>query len=157
MWPCSCGSSARFGLNTAIVQTLSPHRADRGHTLVVLDEQGSRPRCIPVDTAEKRATLDAAKRLAPYAGATLHASGTLESERLRRYHDACTAAGFCLRVFRIKPSWICGERALADVLAAAVHARAFVEVEQAWASGAELHRNGMRNCSVSLSPAEMAW
>ena len=142
-----------FRLNTATVQTLSPHRADRGHTLVVLDEQGSRPRRIPVDTAEKRATLDAAKRLAPYAGATLHAPGTPESERLSRYHDVCIAAGFSLRVFRIKPWWIRGENALADVLAGAVHAGAFVEVEQAWASGAELRRIDMRSRSATVEMA----
>lgn len=111
-----------FGLNTASVQTLMPHFADGIQELIVQNE--TRRYRVAIDTAEKRATLDAAKRLAPYPGATLHAPGTSASDRFSRYHAVCCAAGFSLRYTTIRPSWIRDEERLAEVLTSAVEASA---------------------------------
>lgn len=110
-----------FGLGVAEVLPLRPHEADRGGYLAVRTETDTRR--IPIDTPQQRATLDAAKRLAPYPGAALHAPGAPPCELIQRYHAECFAAGFALSGLRIHASAIRHEGALAEILAAAAQAR----------------------------------
>src|SRR5439155_15012819 len=106
-----------YGLTIVEVLTLRPHDADRRDGLLVDSDRGRRR--IPIETLEQRKVLAAAKALAPYPGALLHAIGTPVCDLPNRYHGVCFEAGFRQWGFRLHAHSIRFERDIADVLAAA--------------------------------------
>ena len=106
-----------FGLTVTEVLAVRPHDADRGNCLVVAGDLGARR--IAIETSEQRRVLDAAKVLAPYPGAPLHAVGTPACDVPNRYHTASFEAGFSLWELRLRAHCIRFERRFADVVSVA--------------------------------------
>ena len=84
---------AAFGLRKEEALKIRPSMADRGDKLALKDSwcKGGRAREIPIRTAEQRAVLDEAKRLA--CGGSLIPSGKTFHQQEKVYEAQCRAAG----------------------------------------------------------------
>lgn len=73
-----------FGVVRRQLYGLCPHHADRGDCLEVLDIDRVRRLTLPIDCAEKRAIVDAAKELVRCPGAVLHPKAHFAVDALTR-------------------------------------------------------------------------
>ena len=91
-----------FGLRRKEAVMLRPHRADKGMYLAVTDgTKGGRDRVVPINSASKRETLDAAKAfVGPVLDAHMGGGQTLK-QALNRFSNVLHRSGVNLRMLGV--------------------------------------------------------